>query len=155
MLDAARGLLACPVCAGALDVAERPVRCRSAHSFDVARQGYVNLLGSTPPANADTAAMVAAREREGERLPVAHPGELGAEARQQREAAGDGGKIVQRALQWVRRDFAYTLATPLPGRHLADEFLFDQQAGFCEHFSSSFAITQPPAFQPPRPARPG
>ena len=63
MLDAARGLLACPVCAGALDVAERPVRCRSAHSFDVARQGYVNLLGSTPPANADTAAMVAARER--------------------------------------------------------------------------------------------
>ena len=63
MLDAAHGLLACPVCSGALDVAARPVRCRSAHSFDVARQGYVNLLGGSPPPNADTSAMVDARAR--------------------------------------------------------------------------------------------
>lgn len=63
MLSAARGLLACPVCAGPLDVDGRPVRCPAGHSFDVARQGYVNLLGAAPPANADTPAMVAARER--------------------------------------------------------------------------------------------
>ncbi len=62
-LDAARGVLACPVCEQGLDVGERPVRCPEGHAFDVARQGYVNLLGQAPPANADTPAMVAARDR--------------------------------------------------------------------------------------------
>ena len=62
-LDAARGLLACPRCGGALEVGERALHCQAGHSFDIARQGYVNLLGAKPPANADTAAMVAARER--------------------------------------------------------------------------------------------
>lgn len=37
--------------------------CSSRHTFDVARQGYVNLLGHAAPANADTAEMVAARDR--------------------------------------------------------------------------------------------
>src|SRR5690606_40484575 len=32
------------------------------------------------------------------------------------------------------------MATPLPGRHAVDEFLFEQQAGFCEHYSSAFAV---------------
>lgn len=62
-LDAARGLLACPACGQALDVVGRPVRCPAGHTFDVARQGYVNLLGAKPPANADTSAMVDARAR--------------------------------------------------------------------------------------------
>lgn len=48
--------------------------------------------------------------------------------------------IVRRALQWVTDEFAYTMATPLPGRHAVDEFLFDQKAGFCEHYSSAFAV---------------
>lgn len=62
-LDAAAGLLACPVCADALDVAASPVACRAGHGYDVARQGHLNLLGAAQPANADTVAMVAARER--------------------------------------------------------------------------------------------
>ena len=64
-LDAARGLLACPVCAAPLtvDAPGGPLACASGHAFDVAKQGYVNLLGARPPANADTAAMLAARER--------------------------------------------------------------------------------------------
>jgi transglutaminase-like putative cysteine protease len=57
-----------------------------------------------------------------------------------REAGSNDAAIVQRAMEWIRRDFGYTLATPLPGRHVADEFLFDQQAGFCEHFSSAFVV---------------
>ena len=48
--------------------------------------------------------------------------------------------IVRRALQWVTDEFAYTMATPLPGRHSVDEFLFDQKEGFCEHYSSAFAV---------------
>lgn len=37
--------------------------CDDGHRFDVARQGYVNLLGRAAPKNADTAEMIAARER--------------------------------------------------------------------------------------------
>lgn len=62
-------------------------------------------------------------------------------ARQWRQEAGrDDAAIVQRALEWIRARFAYTLDTPLPGRDSVDEFLFEQQAGFCEHFSSSFVV---------------
>ncbi|MFP5282416.1 MAG: putative RNA methyltransferase, partial [Actinomycetes bacterium] len=59
------GLLACPVCTQPLTLVEGPARlvCGRAHSFDVARAGYVNLAGQAPPANADTPAMVAARDR--------------------------------------------------------------------------------------------
>ncbi len=37
--------------------------CPQRHSFDVAKQGYVNLMGRAAPRNADTAVMVQARER--------------------------------------------------------------------------------------------
>lgn len=63
MLPAALDLLACPHCGGPLDqVAPGVIGCFSGHRFDVARQGYLTLLG--PRARTDTAddaAMVAAR----------------------------------------------------------------------------------------------
>lgn len=73
-------------------------------------------------------------------------------ARQWRTEAGGGNDaaIVERALSWIRRDFAYTLETPLLGRHSVDEFLFDQKAGFCEHFSSSFVVLMRAAGIPAR-----
>ena len=66
------------------------------------------------------------------------------------DANGNDAAIVRRALDWVRAEFAYTLETPLPGRHLADEFFFEQKKGFCEHFSSSFAILMRAAGVPTR-----
>jgi hypothetical protein len=42
------------------------------------------------------------------------------------------------------------LETPPAGRHGADEFLFDQKAGFCQHFSSSFVILMRAAGIPAR-----
>lgn len=56
-------LLACPVCgAGLADDAGGAVTCASGHSFDIARQGYINLLpGGARPGTADSAEMVAAR----------------------------------------------------------------------------------------------
>lgn len=66
------------------------------------------------------------------------------------EAGNDDEAIVRRAMDWIRRDFAYTLSTPLAGRHSADEFLFDQQEGFCEHFSSAFVILMRDAGIPAR-----
>ncbi len=57
------GVLACPQCHQRLVVHDRAARCPAGHTFDVARQGYLNLLGSRPPGNADTPAMVLARSR--------------------------------------------------------------------------------------------
>lgn len=73
-------------------------------------------------------------------------------ARQWRREAGpyDDAAIVRRALDWIHRDFSYTLSTPLLGRHAVDEFLFDQKAGFCEHFSSSFVVLMRAAGIPAR-----
>lgn len=62
-LDAARGILACPHCSEALVHVAGGLTCPRGHRFDTARQGYVNLLGAAQPANADTADMVAARDR--------------------------------------------------------------------------------------------
>ncbi|NDL56051.1 methyltransferase domain-containing protein [Phytoactinopolyspora sp. XMNu-373] len=54
--------LICPVCGGGFAESGQALRCEEGHSFDVARQGYVNLLsGRKPAGSADTATMVAAR----------------------------------------------------------------------------------------------
>lgn len=88
------------------------------------------------------------------RLPEGYNPRTVSLARRWRSEAGTGAaadrRIVDRAMQWVRDDFAYTLATPLPGRHAVDEFLFDQQAGFCEHFSSAFVVLMRAAGIPAR-----
>ncbi|KAB2346775.1 putative RNA methyltransferase [Actinomadura rudentiformis] len=55
--------LVCPLCGADLAVAERALRCPSRHSFDIARQGYANLLpGDARTGTADTAEMVRARD---------------------------------------------------------------------------------------------
>jgi 23S rRNA (guanine745-N1)-methyltransferase len=51
-------LLSCPVCGDALGEAGGALRCAAGHSFDIARQGYVNLV----PGRADTPEMVEARD---------------------------------------------------------------------------------------------
>ncbi|MGE8280801.1 MAG: transglutaminaseTgpA domain-containing protein [Stenotrophomonas sp.] len=66
------------------------------------------------------------------------------------QAGNDDAAIVQRSLEWIHREFAYTLVTPLPGRHSVDEFLFDQKAGYCEHFSGAFAVLMRAAGIPAR-----
>lgn len=69
-----------------------------------------------------------------------NPRTLALAAQWRNEARNDDAAIVRRALEWIRRDFAYTLDTPPWGRNAIDEFLFDTKAGFCQHFSSSFVV---------------
>lgn len=71
-------------------------------------------------------------------------------AQWRREAGADDAAIVARALRAIRAEFAYTLDTPLLGRHAVDEFLFDYKAGFCEHFSSAFVVLMRAAGVPAR-----
>lgn len=71
-----------------------------------------------------------------------------------RSEAGEGAAadvaIANRALAWIRAEFGYTLATPFPGRHAVDEFLFDYQQGFCEHFSQAYVVLMRAAGIPAR-----
>jgi 23S rRNA (guanine745-N1)-methyltransferase len=53
--------LRCPVCGEPLDAVPGGLRCPRGHSFDAARQGYVNLSAGRSPHAGDTAEMVAAR----------------------------------------------------------------------------------------------
>ncbi|MEV4522246.1 23S rRNA methyltransferase [Micromonospora sp. BL1] len=65
MDDRVLARLRCPVCAEPLAEATagtaRALRCPRGHSFDIARQGYVNLLAGRAPHTGDSAEMVAAR----------------------------------------------------------------------------------------------
>ena len=55
------------------------------------------------------------------------------------EAGGDDAAVVRRALAWIDQEFSYSLDVPPSGRNAVDDFLFDTQVGFCQHFSSAFA----------------
>jgi 23S rRNA (guanine745-N1)-methyltransferase len=62
VLSAIVAYLTCPVCGADLTLGRGSVSCANNHSFDVARQGYINLLpGGAHAGTADTAAMVEAR----------------------------------------------------------------------------------------------
>lgn len=72
-------------------------------------------------------------------------------AQQWRAQAGtDDAALINRSLEWIHREFAYTLSTPMPGRNSVDEFLFDQKAGYCEHFSAAFVVLMRSAGIPAR-----
>ena len=58
------GVLICPVCGGELTRFDKSYRCPDGHSYDIARQGYVNLLMSNRSASShhgDDKMMVKAR----------------------------------------------------------------------------------------------
>lgn len=61
-LDAVSPALRCPVCMTALHREHTRLSCGDRHSFDIARQGYVNLTHGRVRHRGDTPAMVAARE---------------------------------------------------------------------------------------------
>lgn len=61
-LSAVVDLLVCPNCRQPLSIMDRTVRCPAGHSYDVARQGYLNLVAGRQPTNADSAEMITARE---------------------------------------------------------------------------------------------
>lgn len=71
-------------------------------------------------------------------------------ARQWRAEAAGERAYIERVLAWIRRDFAYTMDTPEPGINGVDDFLFGYRRGFCQHFSSSFALLMRAAGIPSR-----
>lgn len=72
-------------------------------------------------------------------------------ARQWAAAAGNGEAVVQRALDFFRQDFRYTLSPPvLRSYDQVDAFLFGSRSGFCEHYAGSFVFLMRAAGIPAR-----
>jgi len=71
-------------------------------------------------------------------------------ALQWKNASREDTDVVQKALRYYQRTFIYSLKPPKLGSHAIDEFLFDTQTGFCEHFASSFVFLMRAAGLPAR-----
>ena len=55
------------------------------------------------------------------------------------ESNNDPREVMNRALLFFRNQpFVYTLNPPILGNDAMDDFLFESQRGFCEHYSSAF-----------------
>jgi transglutaminase-like putative cysteine protease len=68
-----------------------------------------------------------------------------------RRKVSDDRALMREILSMFReQSFFYTLTPPLLGRHPVDEFLFNTRRGFCEHYSSAFAVLMRAAGFPTR-----
>ena len=71
-------------------------------------------------------------------------------ARQWAAETPDAQQLINRVLRLFNESFVYTLQPPELGKHSVDEFLWQTQQGFCEHFASSFAFFMRAAGYPAR-----
>jgi len=72
-------------------------------------------------------------------------------ARSLRAKHADDVPLVEEVLRMFRnQNFFYTLEPPLLGENPIDEFLFSTRSGFCEHYSSAFAVLMRAAGIPAR-----
>jgi len=59
--------------------------------------------------------------------------------------------IAKAALEWLRKEsFVYTLTPTLISGDMVDEFLFNSQEGFCEHYAAAFTVLMRAAGVPAR-----
>ncbi len=68
-----------------------------------------------------------------------------------RQQYPDDAALAQAMLRWfAEKPFFYTLRPTLAGDNPVDEFLFDNQRGFCEHYAAAFALVMRAADIPTR-----
>ena len=73
-------------------------------------------------------------------LPPNHDPRTIALGRQWRQQSADPMVLTQRFMQLLRRDFKYTISAPPVGFNATDDFMFETKLGFCQHFSSAYAV---------------
>ena len=83
-------------------------------------------------------------------VPRNHDPRTRALAAQWRHETPDPLQLTRRFLAWMRRDFKYSISAPPVGFHATDEFLFGTRTGFCQHFSSAYAVFMRSAGVPAR-----
>jgi transglutaminase-like putative cysteine protease len=84
------------------------------------------------------------------RLPPGRDPRTIALARQWQQQTPDPLQLTRRFLAMLRRDFKYTISAPPVGINATDDFLFDTKLGFCQHFSSAYAVFMRAAGVPAR-----
>lgn len=83
-------------------------------------------------------------------LPAGYDPRTVALGRELRARLRDDEAVVRYALDWIRRDFRYSIAAPPLGRDSIDDFLFVTRTGYCEHFAGSFTLLMRAADIPTR-----
>ncbi|WP_041523484.1 transglutaminase TgpA family protein [Gilvimarinus agarilyticus] len=73
-------------------------------------------------------------------LPEGYNPQTRRRAQQWRTEATDERQLMQRVLGYFNQRFRYTLQPSTLGEHTVDDFLWQSQAGFCEHFAGSFVF---------------
>ena len=143
----------------ALDLpAKMPPNARSTFDYQLVGPPVRNRLRYEMRSYPTYAARAGSDERDlavALRLPAAASPRARELALQWRRQAGDGtahnAEIVQQGLQFIRDGkYEYTLSPPLIQGDPVDGFLFDTRQGFCEHFSSAFAVLMRAAGVPAR-----
>ncbi|HRP22659.1 DUF3488 and transglutaminase-like domain-containing protein [Thauera sp.] len=120
-------------------LAAQPVRNRSRYALTAHPEAAVG--------ESESSAVLAASLR----LPADSNPRTRALAQQLAAGTDSHAEILRRVIAHLRdARLRYTLRPPLLGRHAADEFLFDTQRGFCEHFASAFAVLMRAAGVPTR-----
>jgi hypothetical protein len=71
-------------------------------------------------------------------------------ARQWASQTPDPQVLTDRFLKYIKRDFKYSISAPPVGYNATDEFLFQTKVGFCQHFSSAYAVFMRAAGVPTR-----
>jgi protein-glutamine gamma-glutamyltransferase len=83
-------------------------------------------------------------------LPPNRDPRLRARAQEWQAQTPDPIALSGRFMDWVRRDFEYTLSAPPVGFNASDDFMFDTRQGFCQHFSSAYVVFMRAAGVPAR-----
>jgi transglutaminase-like putative cysteine protease len=91
-----------------------------------------------------------AQRRRALALPAGHDPRTVALARQWAGETPGAQVLTRRFMAWLRRDFKYTISAPPVGFHATDDFLFSTRLGFCQHFSSAYAVFMRAAGVPTR-----
>lgn len=94
--------------------------------------------------------LTASQRRYALRLPVSFDPRSVALAQGWRRDRKSDDAVVHAALEFFHNSFFYTLSPPPTGRDSIDDFLFDTQRGFCEHYASAFVFLMRSAGIPAR-----
>lgn len=109
----------------------------------VSQEPINNLMryqGESTPSARFPEPLTAWQRRAALALPPNHDPRTRALAAQWRQESEDPIVLTRRFLAWLRRDFKYTISAPPVGFNATDDFLFDTRLGFCQHFSSAYAV---------------
>jgi transglutaminase-like putative cysteine protease len=106
--------------------------------------------GESVPAARFSEPLAGWRRRAALALPPGRDPRTRALARQWQQQDPDPQVLTRRFMEWLHRDFKYTISAPPVGRNATDDFLFETRLGFCQHFSSAYAVFMRAAGVPTR-----